>query len=225
MFIHGGINETGGLLSDMWVLDLLKLKWIEVKANGYNINGLSNHSICVVVNKEKLSFASFNMFKSNDNFNIKSEKIKNEGIYIFGGINDDNKVTNNLIQIKINRHILEKEKLDTAGRGPSPRCDTTLNFYEELKIIIVHGGRNECEYLNDTHILDVVKLVWYRVNLFEEDLFNKTKLLKRCGHSAVIYKDQLMIFGGNNDVFVGSDMFLINLNPTKRNEFMNRQLD
>jgi hypothetical protein len=225
MLIHGGITETGGLLSDMWVLDLLKLKWLEVKTSGYNIGGLSNHAMCVVVNKEKLTYSNFNMFKSSDNLNIKSEKIKNEGIYIFGGINDDSKCTNNLIVIKINRNVLEKEKLEPVGRGPSARCDTTLNFYEELKILIVHGGRNECEYFNDTFMLDIVKMVWYRVNLFEEDLFNKSKLLKRCGHSAIIYKDQLVIFGGNNDVFVGSDMFFINLNPTKRNELIGRQLN
>jgi hypothetical protein len=226
MFMHGGITETGGLLSDMWVLDLNKLKWLEVKANGANIGGLSNHSICVVINKEKLTGNNFNMFKNSDNIMMKSEKIKNEGIYIFGGIDDDSRVTNNLYLLKINRPVLEKEKLNTVGKAPSPRADTSLNFYEDLKVLIVHGGRSESEYFNDTFILDIISLNWYKVKLFEEGIFNnKTKLLKRCGHGAVIVKDNLIIFGGNNDIFVGSEMFMLNLNLTKKNDFLSRTLN
>jgi hypothetical protein len=67
--------------------------------------------------------------------------------------------------------------------------------------------------------MDIVRLQWMRVeNIVEDDLFNKCRVFKRAGHSSIAYKDNLYIFGGNNFMFIGSDLFNLNLNLAKRKE-------
>jgi hypothetical protein len=218
MFIHGGTTETGVLLSDMHALDLVKLRWVEIKTTGENLRALSNHAACLVVNKEKLTYQNFNMFKYCD-CGLKTEKIKHEGIYIFGGLNEASQFTNDLVIVKINRQELKIHKPRTEGASPSARADCSVNFFEELKYVVVHGGRDSQEFKCDTYILDIVKFVWYRIeNILEEDLYNKCRLTRRSGHSNVLYKDNVYIFGGNNDIFVGSELFSLNLSLTKKTD-------
>jgi hypothetical protein len=222
MFIHGGTSETGTILSDMFVLDLIKMRWTELNPTGFAIGGLTNHASCLVINREKLSYQNFNPFKPCD-CGLKTEKVRHEGFYIFGGINESGQYINDLYIIKINRQIFDREKPDVDGKPPSPRADCSINFYEELKYVIIHGGSNSNEFFNDTFIFDIVKQNWLRIeSILEEDLFSRCRVFRRAGHNSITYKDNLYIFGGNNEMFIGTELFSINLNLTKRIEFINK---
>ena len=54
---------------------------------------------------------------------------------------------------------------------------------------------------------------------------DKNNILPRCGHQSVISGNQLFIFGGmNNNSYIGSSMFIINLIPDTFN-FIHKDLD
>lgn len=64
-----------------------------------------------------------------------------------------------------------------------------MNYYEAGNYVIIHGGRNDQSNdsfaLNDTYILELSKLCWYRIDLYSDTKdFN---VFNRCGHSAVVY--------------------------------------
>ena len=40
-----------------------------------------------------------------------------------------------------------------------------MAYHEELKYLIIHGGKNEKEYLNDFYILKVDLLVWINIKI------------------------------------------------------------
>jgi hypothetical protein len=65
-----------------------------------------------------------------------------------------------------------------------------MSFFEEGNFIIIHGGRsdeNENNFaLYDTYLLELSKLEWIQVELFQQNV-NESKVFNRCGHSSVIY--------------------------------------
>ena len=80
--------------------------------------------------------------------------------------------------------------------------------------IIIHGGRNDdlsssCA-LDDTFILELVNLNWIKIKLYSNN--SDFKVISRFGHNSSIYGNKLIIFGGmNNNNYVGSTLFIINL--------------
>ena len=89
-----------------------------------------------------------------------------------------------------------------------------MNFYEKSRYIIIHGGRNDdlsssCA-LNDTFILELTNLNWMKVNLYST--VKNFHVISRFGHNSSIFANKLIIFGGmNNNNYIGSSLFIINL--------------
>ena len=52
---------------------------------------------------------------------------------------------------------------------------------------------NDCEYLHDINIFNLINLTWYEV------LSNGEKLLKRAMHLSGMIDSKLLIFGGSNN--------------------------
>ena len=72
--------------------------------------------------------------------------------------------------------------------------------------------------LNDTFLLNLENLEWIEVTLFSN--INNFNVAHRCSHQSIIYSDKLIIFGGmNNNNFLGSSLFVINLDFSYRNDF------
>ena len=105
-------------------------------------------------------------------------------------------------------------KPETKGKPPAPRYFHTMNYFERGNYLIVHGGRNDSvsdnSALNDTYLLNLENFEWIEVTLFSDN--NDFKVANRCGHQSIIYIDKLIILGGmNNDNYIGSNLFIINL--------------
>ena len=89
----------------------------------------------------------------------------------------------------------------------------SLNFFEEGNYLIVHGGRNDLENkssaFNDTFVFELYRLEWVKV-VFSDDI----KALHRYNHGAAVVGKNLIIFGGmNGNHFLGSGLFVVNLDP------------
>ena len=68
----------------------------------------------------------------------------------------------------------------------------------------------EISALNDTFVFDLENFEWMQVTLYSH--LSKFKVLSRCAHQSVIYSNKLIILGGmNNNNYVGSSLFIVNL--------------
>ena len=232
MFIHGGINFLGELLSDCYILNIKNLKWNKLDLFYYEKNEndeydknkklyLSYHSCCLVLPNEIINNNKFSIFKMIDlQINKKYYRIREQGLYIFGGKNKES-LNDKLFIIKLGKNPLEYKTIEPFGKGPSARILCSMNFFEPGNFIIIHGGKNNFCTLNDTFILEVHRMEWLKVNY---DIDNN--LIKfRCGHQSVICGNDLIIFGGMDEKnFVGSCLFFINLDPTLYDNVVRRNL-
>ena len=221
MFIHGGIDEDGNYLCDSFLLSLNNNKWAKVKINNFRRNiilpKLAYHSCCLVVPYEIQIHPRFNIYKIPD-IPVNS-RIKEKGIYIFGGKKGDLKEpSNKMWLLRIGKKYLDWLEIATLGKPPSPRYLFSMNFYEQENFIIIHGGKTKSlkseQILNDTYLLDLMRFQWIKVLHGSFDQIVKP----RCSHAGIIYNKRLIIFGGVNEQgFSGSNFFLIKLN-TELNE-------
>ena len=218
MLIHGGIDENGEVLDDSYLLNLgSNLTWSKTSIMPILIPPkLAYHSCCLVITSDILYNHKFNIYRIPNSFIEKklNSKIKEMGMYVFGGRNKA--ISNDIWLLKIGKKPLEWEKVVTYGEPPCPRYLCSMNFFEKGNYIIIHGGKtkmNEESFaLKDTYLFELFRYQWLRVDYgFKENIVKK-----RCSHCSVICENKLFIFGGINDgIFIGSKFFVINLEAYK----------
>ena len=216
MLIHGGINDNGKILNDTHILSITQLKWyncIIEKINHWP--KLCGHACSLVIPLSYLINPKFSIYSFPENDNMKKKTIKEKGLYIFGGkTKEDGGLSNQLWILLMGKKPLQWIKPETKGKPPAPRYFHTMNYFERGNYLIVHGGRNDSvsdnSALNDTYLLNLENFEWIEVTLFSDN--NDFKVANRCGHQSIIYIDKLIILGGmNNDNYIGSNLFIINL--------------
>ena len=218
MFIHGGIDEESNVLDDCYILNLHQMKWsVPMINSSIPTPKLYGHSSCLAVPYNVTTNISFNIYKFPDNDIIikKGKKNIQRGLYIFGGKTKEfNGLTNNLWILLLGQEPLQWIKAETKGIQPLPRYYHSMNYFEKLGYIIIHGGRNDdlstSSAINDTFILELINLNWIKVNLYSN--IKDFKIISRFGHNSSIYENKLIIFGGvNNNNYIGSSLFIVNL--------------
>ena len=224
IFIHGGITDNNEVLNDCHLLNLNPLKWMKVSLNkNSRISSpkLYGHTACVVVPKQYLLSHKFNIYTYPD-LEVVNCKIKKKGLYIFGGKSkEEGGISNKLWLLSLGQKLLDWSLIEPKGKPPRPRYNHSMNFYERGNFLIIHGGRNdlmsETIAFDDTFVLDLEFFEWFQVELFSQ--FNQFKVLSRCGHQSVIYGNKLIILGGmNNNNYIGSSLFVINLDFSYTNQ-------
>ena len=218
MLIHGGVGDNNEILSDIYLLNFSPLKWSSCSVNPYSpAPAVYGHSSALVVPREIATNHRFSIYKYpdlgiNKGFN---SKIKERGLYIFGGKSkEEGGLSNELWILLLGRKPLEWIKPETKGTPPTPRYFHSMSFYEKGNFLIIHGGRNDEESdtfaLNDTYIFDLENFDWLKVELYSH--IHDFKILSRCGHQSVVYSNKLIIFGGmNNNNYLGSALLIVNL--------------
>ena len=222
IFIHGGVSENNEILSDCHLLNLNPLKWLKVSINRRSPNPkLYGHTGCVVVPKQYLINHKFNIYAYPD-LEVVNCRIKKKGLYVFGGKSkEEGGISNKLWILTIGQKLLEWNLAETKGIPPRPRYNHSMSFYERGNFLIIHGGRNDLMSdtiaFDDTFVLDLEFFEWFKVELYSQ--FDKFKVLSRCGHQSSIYGNKLIIFGGmNNNNYIGSTLFIVNLDFTYNNQ-------
>jgi hypothetical protein len=211
MFIYGGGDEKGNILAEPWALDLERMRWEPAKFNTEILPRRKFHCSCQVFPPQKKYHSKFTLFKVYSEPGLfNSTKILVEGIYMFGGIDENLKCSNDVLIIKRGKP-LQLYKAITKGVPPIPRCECTMDFFEKLDVVIIYGGRNERSkygpYFNDMFFLDVESLNWINIELN----YNKN-FCPRGKHCSCIVENELIIFGGANEKFLlRSDLLICNL--------------
>ena len=240
-FLPDQINTSkndNNVLCDFMMLDLNSLKWIKLDDIRYKIRSKGKkkirelkrayHCSCLVLNNDNLlKGMNLNIFHSeftrdqnailspNDpNKNIHVSDPKYEGIYMFGGLDENLKPTNSLYIIHIFKNPLVLFEPNCKGNPPSPRFSSTLNYYKGLNYIVLYGGKNLDYVFNDLFILDIMNFNWISVDLYGS--INE----KRAEHCSEIIGDKLIIFGGCNETnFLNSKVFIVELDLFKNKRY------
>ena len=216
MLIHGGIDYNNQILNDCYILNLQTLNWYEPIIEKYsNKPKIYGHTCCLVIPTNILTNIDFDIYKyPEEKLKLNPiNKIKEKGLYIFGGRNDFG-LSNELWILIFGKIPLVWKKIETKGIPPSPRYFHTMDYFEKGNYLIVHGGRNDnisvTSALNDTFVLDLENLEWIFVNLYSN--VKNFKVISRYGHKSTIFSNKLIIFGGmNNNNYIGSSLFIVNL--------------
>lgn len=99
----------------------------------------------------------------------------------------------------------EKWKVAHTNQGPRGRSNHSAVVYKD-HMIIFGGTNDEGEKMNDLWKLDLRTYVW------EEIVGNGDKPSSRSGHSAVVYTDLMIVFGGMKDITKETnDMYTYNI--------------
>ena len=215
MLIHGGINENNQVVGDCYYLNLTQLKWGACPIIRTTPSPrLYGHSSVLVLPKEYYASNKLSIFNYPD-VEFANSRIKEKGIYIFGGkTKEDGGLSNKIWILLLGNKKLKWYNPDVKGRPPSPRYFHSMSYYDKGNMLIVHGGRNdgvsENAALNDTFIFDLENFEWMEVHLYFQ--LSRFKVLNRCAHQSVVFSNKLIILGGmNNNNYIGSALFIINL--------------
>lgn len=225
MIIFGGIAENSydgsvQILNDFWSLHVGKLTWKKINTTGVEIPPLHSMSSCLILyslHRQDEGLTPFKLPELPDN--VPPSNLSNEGIFIFGGIDEKGRCVNSLYVLKISKpNTIVQPSL--KGIPPCPRVGCSMHYYNKLNVIILFGGRNEKVsnsngYFNDFWFIDLEMMQWVKLNC-------DTDLEGRADYSSVINDDFLIIFGGSNgSYFHKSDLLLANLHLLKSDELSN----
>ena len=230
MLIHGGINDEGKVLDDAYLFNLHTFTWNKCIINKINTHPkLWGHACCLVIPGQILYNPKFNIYTFPELDTVKKKNIKKKGLFVFGGkSSEDGGLSNQLWILIMGKKPLDWIKIDTKGKAPIPRYFHSMNFYERGNYVILHGGRNdtfsENSALNDTFLLNLENFEWIEVKLYSN--VNNFNVYNRCGHQSIIYSDKLIVLGGmNNDNYIGSSLFIINLDFSYYNNMFKNNLE
>ena len=217
MLIHGGIRENNQVLGDCYYLNLSlsQLKWgVCPNVRSTPSPRLYGHTSALVLPKEYYISNKLNIFNYPE-VEFANSRIKEKGIYIFGGKSkEEGGLSNKMWIVILGNKKLKWISPDIKGKPPSPRYFHSMSYYDKGNILIIHGGRNdtvsENAALNDTFVFDLENFEWMEVHLYFQ--LSRFKVLNRCAHQSIIFSNKLIILGGmNNNNYIGSVLFIVNL--------------
>ena len=217
MLIHGGIRENNQVLGDCCYLNLSlnQLKWgVCPIIRSTQSPRLYGHTSALILPKEYYASNKLSIFNYPE-VEFANSRIKEKGIYIFGGkTKEDGGLSNKMWILMIGSKKLKWYSPDIKGKPPSPRYFHSMSYYDKGNILIIHGGRNDAvsenAALNDTFVFDLENFEWMEVNLYFQ--LSRFKVLNRCAHQSIVFSNKLIILGGmNNNNYIGSVLFIVNL--------------
>ena len=217
MLIHGGIRENNQVLGDCCYLNLSlnQLKWgVCPIIRSTQSPRLYGHTSALILPKEYYASNKLSIFNYPE-VEFANSRIKEKGIYIFGGkTKEDGGLSNKMWILMIGSKKLKWYSPDIKGKPPSPRYFHSMSYYDKGNILIIHGGRNDAvsenAALNDTFVFDLENFEWMEVHLYFQ--LSRFKVLNRCAHQSIIFSNKLIILGGmNNNNYIGSVLFIVNL--------------
>lgn len=178
--------------SDLYILDITdpnRLHWIPSQVNGISPGACNMHSADFIPHLRE--------------------------IFVFRG-GDGSAYLNDLHALNVD--TMKWRQIATVGNAPEPRADHASAYLCLTKELIIFGGWNGRERLNDMHLLNTETLVW------SQPKTGGVSPQPRAGMTLTAVRDKLFVFGGNgtqstvcNDVhlFDRSKMMFIQVTRAK----------
>lgn len=128
-----------------------------------------------------------------DKMKFSLRKIKEEGLYIFGGKTSKGHATNHLKNIKLGSRPLIMSTLHPSGTPPKARYGHTMNYFSHLNSLVIYGGMNDSfkgRFYDDIFLLDLEMLSWVKVDILGPSVPGKAM------HSSQLIDTKIYVFGG-----------------------------
>ena len=202
MLIYGGINlDTNKIENSAYILNFNKMMYTPLDYIGDKLPYLTYHNAIIAHNFIHYTSNSFSFYKLPSGLpHHREQRIKVEGIYIFGGLDDKYELSNKLYIISIFRKpcIAFKPKID--GIPPEPRYNSKMIFIEDYDFIVITGGTGKNQRVfNDLMILNIESLNWIKPIYEPEDNFSPIWLTPRTEHEMFYNNGKIYILGGRDE--------------------------
>ena len=129
--------------------------------------------------------------------------IFNEKIYLFGGVDQDGKDTNDIFYLDLTQNVLVWKKINIAEEDkPTKRRQHTITLLDSK--LFLFGGQNfldgNNEKLNDLWYMDLnaTSDKYHQWEKLKNNDVTATDNVQKYAHSAVVYNNTLYIYGGKN---------------------------
>ena len=218
LFIYGGINQSKICLNDCWIYDLIKNEWSILEFTGRFPPPLFSHCACLALESSQLLGENLTIYHKPVSSRKTLPLLKCDGVFFFGGYNDNKIPTNLFFRMIIGIKPVIFEIPEIGGIPPTPRIEASMNFYSENNMLIIHGGRNDIknELYNDIVLLDMETMNWIHPQ------FNGDPPLQRSEHKSVIISSKLFIFGGTTgENLINFDFTIFDLDFFRPNYMQN----
>ena len=199
MLIQGGITiKNNEIQNTGFIFDITKNQYFKLETTGKKLPYLINHSAVMVNNFQKYSNKSFSFYKIPiDLASNRINKIQIEGIYIFGGLNKEKKLKNDIYIISIGKKPCNVLTPIIDGIPPEERMNCKMEFILDYDFIIIHGGIGKNDFIYwDIMILNTECLNWIKP-IFDKENFRE--LESRTEHGLFFYQGKIFILGGRNE--------------------------
>ncbi|KAL4426431.1 hypothetical protein ABPG74_004448 [Tetrahymena malaccensis] len=212
-FAHGGVGNYEKYLNQLNVLSLDKGRWKSYQLK-FDEQGIAFHQMVPIFQKS-LKFISRKAEKMGKIVSSKNKfKVKEEGIYCFGGKQGNQKIRGKLIVLKLDQ---KEQPIDwiipeTSGQSPHPRFHHSMIFNYYVKGIVLFGGVNDeanmPEYaFSDVWILQLSNLNWLQITVSGQN--NR----HRFAHSFTSIDERIFIFGGaSNQSYTDCELYVLEMN-------------
>ena len=199
--IQGGIDiRTSVLENSAYIYNIYENYWERLDYRGKPLPYRAYHC-CTMVNSymnHTLSTYTFYSLPDDISDEVKS-KVRYEGVYIFGGINEKKMYCNDLFILKTGKRPCINIKPKISGRPPEPRIHAKMLFVENYFFVIIHGGiRINQTFCDNIAVLNLENYNWIKPIIDDENGSEK-RLIGRIKHEIFFNNDKLYILGGLGD--------------------------
>ena len=199
--IQGGIDiRTSVLENSAYIYNIYDNYWERLDYRGKPLPYRAYHC-CTMVNSymnHTLSTYTFYSLPDDISDEVKS-KVRYEGVYIFGGINEKKIYCNDLFILKTGKRPCINIKPKISGRPPEPRIHAKMLFVENYFFVIIHGGiRINQTFCDNIAVLNLENYNWIKPIIDDENGSEK-RLVGRIKHEIFFNNDKLYILGGLGD--------------------------
>ena len=196
--IQGGMDARTQLIDNSaFFYNIFGNFWQKLECIGQSLPYRIYHCAVMANYYAKSSSGPYGFYFPPDDYQEGSvRKIRYEGVYIFGGINEKKNYTNDIFIIKIGQKPCINIKPKILGPAPEPRIKAKMVFLENYYFIIIHGGiKSDQNFCNDITVLNLENYNWIKPIIPNEN-GEGNSLIARIEHQIFFHGDKLYIFGG-----------------------------
>jgi hypothetical protein len=196
--IQGGLDvRTLTIENSAYVYNVLENYWEKLDYKGKHLPYRAYHCGVMVNSYMNHTLSTYTFYSLPDDINEDNKsKLKYEGIYIFGGINEKKMYCNDLYIIKTGKRPCVNIKPKIAGKPPEPRIHGKMLFLENYFFIIIQGGiKADQNFCDDIAVLNLENYNWIKP-IIDDERGTSNKLIGRVRHEIFFNNEKLYIFGG-----------------------------
>lgn len=220
MIIYGGISNENNILGDLQGVNLENMQWITPKISKDSVRPGNRYSFTMTAVYHPAMFKNY----TSEIFNLpviydEDFTRKNCGIYIFGGMNDSNKVLNDLYLLqpikkfsRTDKNLLKIIKVDAIGKTPIARFGHSMALCGKFLVIV--GGRNDSLYAG-SHQSSVSEIAALNITNWRWEILDIVGVVPNScwGAASVSLGSKLLCFGGMSlNSFASNELWTMETN-------------